>query len=59
MMPNTKSVATVAPIVLLGGALLLLLLHPVPVGNRDLVVAIVSGLLGYLVHPVKHGEKAE
>lgn len=51
MIPNTRSVVSVAPIVLLGLALIFLLWKELPTGNEQIVTAIVSGLLGYLSRP--------
>lgn len=48
---TTKSILHVAPVGLLGFALAVLLFMPVPVPNKELVTAIVSGLLGFLSRP--------
>ena len=48
---NTRSITHVAPILLLGLALLVLLFSPVPVPNKEIVMSIVSGLLGFLSRP--------
>lgn len=47
-MTRTRSISTVAPIGLLGMALMFLLWHPLPEPNRDLVNLILAGLLGFL-----------
>ena len=51
MIPNTHSVTSVAPIALLGVALVALLFFEVPAPNKELLTAIISGLLGYLSRP--------
>lgn len=51
MIPNTKSIVSVAPIIVLASALLAMLFFPVPTPNKDMVMAIVSGLLGFLSRP--------
>jgi hypothetical protein len=53
-MPNTNSVATVAPILVLALVLGLLIFFPIPVPNRDVVMTIVAGLLGYLSRGERH-----
>lgn len=47
-MPTTKAIESVAPLLIIGGALAVLLVHAIPVENRELATAILSGLLGYL-----------
>lgn len=54
-LPTTHSVQSVAPIVLLGVALVFLLVKDVPPQSKDIVVAIVSGLLGFLSRTSKTG----
>lgn len=49
--PQTHSIVSVAPIGILGGALIALLIWPIPGTNKDIVMAIVSGLLGFLSRP--------
>ncbi len=47
-MPTTKAIESVAPLLIIGGALGAMLFHAIPVENRELATAILSGLLGYL-----------
>jgi len=47
-MTITKSIESVAPLLIIGGALGALLFHGIPTENRELATAILSGLLGYL-----------
>lgn len=49
--PNTRSISHVAPIGLLGMTLLAMLFHEIPASNREIVTAIVAGLLGFLSRP--------
>lgn len=48
---TTKSIISIAPIIVLATALLAMLFYPVPSPNKDMVMAIVSGLLGFLSRP--------
>lgn len=52
---KTLSFQTIAPIALLGIALVVLLFAEVPKGNENLVNIIVAGLLGFLAR----GDKKE
>jgi len=60
MIPNTKSVVAVAPIIVLAVSLLAMQFVPVPEANKDIVQTIVAGLLGFLSRPApaqhKEGE---
>lgn len=53
-MPNTQSVTAVAPILVLGLILAGLLFHEIPAPNKEIMLTIVSGLLGYLSRGERH-----
>lgn len=55
-MPTASNVMAAIPVAILGIALGLLIFFTVPPTNHDFVVAIISGLLGYLVRPEKKAE---
>lgn len=53
-MTSTSSIQTLAPLVVLGVVLVLLLFFAIPSPNKEIAMTIVAGLLGYL----SKGERA-
>lgn len=49
----TERTLNCAPLLILGVTLVILLWAEIPAGNKDVIVAIVSGLLGYMAKDQK------
>jgi hypothetical protein len=52
-LPSLHALIAAVPAISLGGGFWLLIFNEVPKGNSEIVLAIGSGLLGYLTHAVQ------